>query len=434
MMIQLEGTTLAIDTELDCYDPLDPNGNVTITFDILKYTLDGYLARVTIQNYYQYRHVDKPGWKLGWTWAKNEIIWSMSGAFAIQQGNCSSYKYQAPHCCKPDPVIVDLMPDANPQNRSDGCCHGGILSAWAIDPSMSYSSFEVVVGNMEKNSTGDKPLNLTLMAPGPGYTCGQVQDVSPTVSSVIGGRREEQVFKTWKSTCMYSSYLASRIPICCVSLSTFYNPTITSCPDCSCGCRPADQPSESCVRAGAIPYTLAKADLVRCTDHMCPLRIHWHVKNNYLSHWRVKLTVSNYHYRRNYTDWNVLVQHPGFGQPSTAFSFNSTLLRTIGVSEDVALYWGNTFNNTELLEADPYQMGSVTTEILLKKDLKSFTLSNGWAFPRTIYFNGENCRMPPPDTFPMLPSSCHRSMPLSSHLLLLIALFFIHSCTMIVRF
>lgn len=49
-------------------------------------------------------------------------------------------------------------------------------------------------------------------------------------------------------------------------------------------------------------------------------------------------------------------------------------------------------------------MGSVTTEILLEKDPDSFTLHNGWAFPRRIYFNGENCEMPLPDTFPMLPN------------------------------
>ncbi|KAK4477160.1 hypothetical protein RD792_016373 [Penstemon davidsonii] len=183
----------------DTYDPLDPNGNITVTFDILKYTIDGYVARVTIQNYYQYRHVENPGWKLGWTWSKSEIIWSMSGAFATQQGNCSSFKYQVlPHSCKPDPVIVDLMPDSVPENTSYGCCKGGVLAAWAVDRSLSYSSFEVTVGNLEQNSTGYKPLNLTLMAPGPGYTCGQVMDTSPTVSSVIGGRREEQVFSNYK--------------------------------------------------------------------------------------------------------------------------------------------------------------------------------------------------------------------------------------------
>lgn len=139
----------------------------------------------------------KPGWNLGWTWAKNEVIWSMSGAFATQQGNCSSFKYDIPHCCKENPSIVDLMPEALPQNRSEDCCRGGLLTAWAINRFKSYSSFEFRVGNLERNTTGYRPLNLTLLAPGPGYTCSPVAEADPTVSSVIGGRREEQVFSKY---------------------------------------------------------------------------------------------------------------------------------------------------------------------------------------------------------------------------------------------
>nr|GMC81141.1 COBRA-like protein 1 [Ipomoea batatas] len=309
-----------------CYDPLDPNGNITVRFDVLQWTADGYLARITIQNYYQYRQVQKPGWKLGWTWANDEVIWSMSGAFATQQGNCSKFTNEIPHSCKIDPVIADLMPEALPENRSDDCCHGGFLSAWAVSPSNSFSSFKMKVGNLRGNYTAFKPLNLSLMAPGPGYTCAKFVDTDPTVSPAIGGRREEQVF------------------------------------------------------------------------------IHWHIKNNYRDHWRVKLTISNYNYGRNYSDWTLVVQHPGFSQTTTTYSFNSTVLPTAGVPDEIALFWGIDFYNTILLQASEEQVGSVTTEILLGKDLNSFTLSNGWAFPRRIYFNGENCEMPPPDTFPMLPN------------------------------
>ncbi|XP_073278860.1 COBRA-like protein 1 isoform X2 [Primulina huaijiensis] len=397
----------------DCYDPLDPNGNITITFDVLSYVPNGYVARVTIQNYYQYRHVENPGWRFGWTWAKNEVILSMSGAFAIEKGNCSAFN-QVPHSCKPDPVVSDLMPDlldSTSQNRPDGCCRGGILTAWAINPSMSYSSFELTVGNLEQNTTGYKPLNLTLMAPGLGYTCGLLMETNPTHYSAIGGRRDEQVSRTWKSRCTYSSYLAYTTPICCVSLSTFYNPTITTCPSCSCGCKEANGNAISCVREGAVPSNSLGTDIVQCTNHMCPLRIHWHIKNNYQNHWRVKLTVSNYNYGRNFSDWNVLVQHPGFGLPASVYSFNSTTLSTIGVPEDVALFWGKEFYNTELLQADEHQLGSLTTEILLQKDPTSFTLRNGWGFPRRMYINGENCQMPPPDVFPMLPNGSPRQKP-----------------------
>ncbi|GFY89900.1 COBRA-like extracellular glycosyl-phosphatidyl inositol-anchored protein family [Actinidia rufa] len=73
-------------------------------------------------------------------------------------------------------------------------------------------------------------------------------------------------------------------------------------------------------------------------------------------------------------------------------------------ADEVALFWGLHFYKSELLNVDEKQLGSLTSEILLEKDSKSFTLSNGWAFPRRIYFSGENCEMPPPDIFPMLPN------------------------------
>ena len=88
------------------------------------------------------------------------------------------------------------MPEALPQNRSEDCCRGSLLSPWAIDPSNSLSSFEMKVGNLAGNFPTYKPQNLTLMAPRPGYTCGPVLDTDPTVTSDIGGRRQNQVLST----------------------------------------------------------------------------------------------------------------------------------------------------------------------------------------------------------------------------------------------
>ncbi|GMN52468.1 hypothetical protein TIFTF001_021587 [Ficus carica] len=414
----------------NCYDPMDPNGNITVTFDILQWTTnpDGYLARVTIQNFYRYRHIDNPGWSLGWTWAKNEVIWSMRGAFATDMGNCSSFKSQIPHSCKKNPVIVDLMLDqASPDNMTEGCCRGGTLYPLSIDPSKSFASFEVQVGSQEGNATIHVPRNLTLMAPGPGYSCGPLLDSDPTISSDIGGRRHVPVFRTWKTTCTYSSFLTNKTPMCCVSLSTFYNPKVTPCSKCSCGCRDADISTDSCIREGdpsSPASSVNNVDIVRCTDHMCPVRVHWHVKNNYVDYWRVKLTVSNYNYKKNYSDWNVLVQHPSFKNLVKTYSFNTTLLPAVGLGDEVALFWGIKFYNEELLNADKETFGSVSTEILLKKDFDSFTLRNGWALPRRIYFNGESCQMPPPDDFPILPNGSSKQKSCPSFVLVLVILAF----------
>ncbi|KAK9165199.1 hypothetical protein Scep_000390 [Stephania cephalantha] len=321
-------------------------------------------ARVTLQNYYQYLHVDDPGWHLGWAWSSTEVIWSVTGAFATKQGNCSGFKDQIPHSCKKDPVIADLMPGDPAENQTANCCRGGLLSALAIDPTNSFSSFEVVVGNLGGNSSGHMPQNLTLMAPGPGYTCSTFLDYPPTSFPSIGGRREVQVFN-------YSKL----------------------------------------------------ENIVRCTDHMCSIRVHWHLKNNYRDHWRVKLTVSNYNYGKNFSNWNLLVHHPAFSVNFTAYSFNSTMLPTVGFADEVALFWGIDYYNDDLLQANKEHEGSVSTEILILKDPKSFTLSNGWAFPRRIYFNGENCEMPLPDVFPMLPNVSSHHFPIYYTNILLIALY-----------
>ncbi|XXG66129.1 hypothetical protein AAC387_Pa05g3670 [Persea americana] len=412
----------------DCFDPLDPNGNVTVKFDIHGWTSNGYLATVTIQNYYQYRHVEKPGWQLGWTWTNTEVILSMTGAIATQKGNCS-INFQSAHSCTTDPVIVDLMPDAAAVNRTENCCRDGLLSSWAIDQANSISSFEIDVGNLG-HGLSYLPLNPTFMGPGPGYTCSPFLDAPPTVSTVFNARREEQVFGTWKSICTYSTFTVNKAPTCCVSLSTFYNPKITPCPLCSCECRPGNSNTLTCVGddlvAASGPGPNNVDNLLQCTDHMCPVRVHWHIKNNYRDHWRVKLTVSNYHYGANFSDWNVLVQHPNFGESLQSYSFNSTTIQSVANSgarliDDVALFWGLANYNKELLQASEEQPGSVTTEILLSKDQSSFTLNNGWAFPRKIYFNGENCEMPLPDDFPALPgtSTAPKHTALSPPLLLL---------------
>ena len=110
----------------------------------------------------------------------------MSGAFTTTQGNCSSFKFQTPHSCQKSAVIADLMPDALPENRTENCCNAGLLAAWAINPSKSFSSFKMKVANLGANPKLQAPLNLILMAPGPGYTCGLVEDTDPTVSSDIG--------------------------------------------------------------------------------------------------------------------------------------------------------------------------------------------------------------------------------------------------------
>ncbi|KAL0762478.1 hypothetical protein Bca101_078629 [Brassica carinata] len=89
---------------------------------------------VSIFNFQQYRHIQAPGWQLGWSWYKKEVIWSMVGAQATEQGDCSKFKGNIPHCCKKTPTVVDLLPGTPYNQHISNCCRGGLISSWAQDP------------------------------------------------------------------------------------------------------------------------------------------------------------------------------------------------------------------------------------------------------------------------------------------------------------
>lgn len=93
-------------------------------------------------------------------------------------------------------------------------------------------------------------------------------------------------------------------------------------------------------------------------------------------------------------------------------------------ADDVGLFWGLEHYNSDILTADETQVGSVTTDIILEKDMKAFTLSNGWAFPRKIYINGENCEMALPDTFPRLPNGSSKQVAASYGCYIFLFLFY----------
>lgn len=70
------------------------------------------------------------------------------------------------------------------------------------------------------------------------------------------------------------------------------------------------------------------------------------------------------------------------------------------------MLWGVKYYNDLLMQAGP--LGNAQSELLFRKDESTFTFDKGWGFPRRIYFNGDNCVMPPPDAYPYLPSATTR--------------------------
>ncbi|KAL9226499.1 hypothetical protein vseg_002306 [Gypsophila vaccaria] len=382
-------TIMAIFTYTGAYDREDPNGNVTIRWDIISWDYNMYIATVTILNFQQYRPIEAPGWQLGWTWARKEVIWSMWGAQATHQGDCSSFKgMNLPHSCEKSPTIVDLLPRTSYNLQSANCCKGGVLSS-PLQKSF-LGSFQLSVGQTGiSKRTVRMPKNFTFQAPGQGYACDRAKIIQPTEFSTLGHGPNFQAMMTWTVTCMFSQFLPQRTPKCCVSLSAFYNNAITTCPTCSCGCRQNNitncDPTNSPVR--------------QCTSHMCPIRVHWHIKDSYKTHWRVKVTISNFG-RSNLTYWTLVLQHPNLSNITQVLSFNYNPLLTYDSINNTGLFYGITHSNDVLNEF-------VQSEILLTKE-DGFTFGNGWGFPHKVIFNGDECVQPPPDVYPFLPSSGHR--------------------------
>lgn len=156
-------------------------------------------ATVTMNNFQMYRHIMSPGWTLGWNWAKKEVIWSMVGAQTTEQGDCSKFKGgNMPHCCKRNPVVVDLLPGVPYNQQISNCCKGGVVSSWGQDPSAAVSAFQVSVGLAgTSNKTVKLPKNFTLLAPGPGYTCGPATIVPSTVYLTPDRRRKTQALSKY---------------------------------------------------------------------------------------------------------------------------------------------------------------------------------------------------------------------------------------------
>lgn len=73
------------------------------------------------------------------------------------------------------------------------CCKGGVVSSWIQDPANAVASFQISVGQSgTTNTTVRAPKNVTLMAPGPGYTCGAAKKVPSSKFVSQDGRRITQ--------------------------------------------------------------------------------------------------------------------------------------------------------------------------------------------------------------------------------------------------
>ncbi|KAG6501563.1 hypothetical protein ZIOFF_041444 [Zingiber officinale] len=373
MQVMIDHSTVTVSSVAQvAYDPMDPDGNVTIKWDFIIFDGNHYTVLVSIYNYQLYRHIEIPGWRLGWTWPKHEAIWDMRGAESTNQGDCSRFKVSTlPHCCDPSPTIIDLPLGAPYNFRTDNCCRGGVLSSLAQDPSHIQASFKMVIDSRNvTDEANPKPYNFTLGVPG--YTCSNATKVAASK------------FKTDTERTTQALDMGSDLLILAVQ-------GISNARDDEKYSRLKEQSSDSD----------GSQNPLLCTQHMCPISVHWHVKVSYKDYWRVKMTITNYNMNKNYSDWNLVLQHPNLRSLLQIFSFNYHPLLQYGSLNDTGVFWGIKYYNDMLLNYG--DNGNVQSEMLLHKDTEEFTFKGGWPFPRRISFNGHDCVMPPPDLYPSLP-------------------------------
>ncbi|XP_030527574.1 COBRA-like protein 5 [Rhodamnia argentea] len=354
-------------------DPLDLNGNITLRWDVMSWTPDGYVALVNIANYQQYRTVMEPGWRLQWTWARKEVIWSTVGARPLHRGDCSSFKGNMPASCMRSPTIVDLTADVPLTDQIAGCCKGGVLLTQLQDARKSTAEFQIAVGNAgTTKKTVQMPKNYTLTVPGGRYSCSTAKIVRPTQFLSPDRRRITQALMTWQVVCRHTPPRGYKPP-CCVSLSSDRGLKIP-CGTCACNCKPSD--ARSC----------APKSPVQCTNHMCPVSINWHLLSRSKGSVRwFEVSISNLNRRANYTDWILMIQHPVAQKFASADTNYWSLPPKLGSMEVV---WGIKHYSRGL---GPLGSGRSTAKFEI-----SYEGSPGkWNFSSNVFFNGDRCANPP---------------------------------------
>ncbi|EOA14836.1 hypothetical protein CARUB_v10028146mg [Capsella rubella] len=172
------------------------NGHITVKWDLMSWTPDGYVAVVTAYNYQKQRSV--PGWTMSWRWTRKEVIWSMIGAQTTEQGDCSQYKGNIPHSCIRKPTVVDLLPGTPYNQQIANCCKSGVLK-----PGLE-SSFQLAVGAAgTSKKTARMPVNFMFSAPKQQYICGPTKNVRSTKFITADGRRITSAMATWNITCVF---------------------------------------------------------------------------------------------------------------------------------------------------------------------------------------------------------------------------------------
>ncbi|KAI4375268.1 hypothetical protein MLD38_013158 [Melastoma candidum] len=265
-----------------------------------------------------------------------------------EQGDCSKFKATTvPHWCKKDPTVVDLLPSTRYNNQFANCCKGRVAGR-----------------------RGSGPLSISLGFPGHCWTGRHLKQDSEAA-------QELQVTGSWTGVHVQP----------CQGRALIHVPHHLS-PQQASGSQdvplfPVPHEEESELLCPFLLSTMTQSR-VAPTAHVVARTITTCLKYVKIGKSLQKNSVFDIRFRIN------ALRLPS---PRTVSTHKS----------DTWMFSGMTYYNDMLMQAGP--SGNVQLEVLVKKDKNTFTFKKGRAFPRRVYVNGEECLLPPPDTFPYLSNS-----------------------------
>ncbi|KAH8489123.1 hypothetical protein Peur_059288 [Populus x canadensis] len=439
------------------------DGDVIIMYDVTRTYENYYWAQVNISNHNPLGRLDN--WKLSWEWMSEEFIYAMKGAYpsVVDIRDCiygrqgqyySKTDFSQALSCEKLPTIIDLPPTSeNDTNLGlfPLCCRNGTILSPTMDPSKSFSVFEMQVFKMPpylNRSSLIPPQNWKINGTfNSDFECGPPIPVSPShLSDPNGLPSKRSAVASWQVVCNITHF-KDQSPKCCVSFSAFYNDSVVPCSTCACGCN--TNPSQTCSAnetALLLPYStlllpfenrtreaLEWARIKRMTvpnplpcGDGCGVSINWHVLSDYRGGWNARISLFNWD-DNAFADWFAAVQldkaAPGFEK---FYSFNGSALPE---SNNTLFMQG--FKNLNYLLAerdgdnprkDPRVPGMQQSVIsFTKKKTPGINVAGEDGFPTKVIFNGEECALPA-----IRPSSGHKTNAAPFAFVIVLALLFIH--------
>ncbi|XP_038896541.1 COBRA-like protein 10 [Benincasa hispida] len=413
------------------------NGDLSLTYDVLQAYGNNYLAQVTIDNNNPLGRLDH--WNLTWEWKRGEFISTMRGAYThkIDYSDCifgpqgqyyQDFDFSQVMNCEKNPIIADL-----PSNRANDskvgklpfCCKNGTILPPLMDQSKARSIFQLQVYKLPPD------FNRTALYPpqkwkingilNPSYKCGAPIRVEPTqFPDSTGLQAITTAIASWQVVCNITTPKPKQSR-CCVSFSAYYNDSVIPCNTCACGCdetqtcNPNSSPLLLPPEALLVPFdnrtVKAKAwakikhlpipKKLPCPDN-CGVSLNWHINSDYISGWTARITLFNWE-EYPFEDWFAAVQLDKAAKGyENVYSFNGTKLPPDMIKNTILFqgleglnYLMGETNGTDP-SYDPRVPGKQQSVIsFTKKNLRNLNIKEGDGFPSKVYFNGEECALPP---------------------------------------